>query len=69
MSLPAGDAEWRRYNQTAALAGPAENIVSTACPDCGVRFVMLATLRADGWFLRCANCDARRMGELKQVQI
>lgn len=67
MSLPQSNAEWARFNATARYAGPAENIVSTACPDCGTRFAMLAELKADGWHLRCTECDARAMGELKEL--
>lgn len=71
MSLPVGDAEWARYNKTADQAGPAENIVSTACPDCGTRFAMLAKFRAsaDGppqWRLRCVNCGSSYEGDLKE---
>jgi hypothetical protein len=67
MSQPKTPEEQARHDATASVAGPAENVVSTACPSCGVRFAMLATYKADGWHLRCTSCGQRAHGELKAV--
>lgn len=66
MSQPRTEEEWAQHDATARAAGPAENVVSTACWSCGVRFAVLATLKHDGWWhLRCTQCGKRARGELK----
>lgn len=65
MSAPRTAAERGQYARTARVAGPAENVVSTACPECGVRFAVLARYDAEGWHLRCTLCGVRFKGELK----
>jgi DNA-directed RNA polymerase subunit M/transcription elongation factor TFIIS len=73
VSLPASDAERNRYRKTEEQAGPAENVASTACPQCGTRFVLLARFRIIDpaheeppvWMLRCVNCGYAARGELK----
>jgi predicted RNA-binding Zn-ribbon protein involved in translation (DUF1610 family) len=65
MSRPVTDAESEQEQRTAARAGPAENVVSTACPECDVRFAMLAQRCATGWHLRCTECGWAGTGELK----
>jgi hypothetical protein len=74
MSLPKTDAERAQHDMTAAQAGPAENVVSTACAECDTRFACLAEFRVwntgdemPGWRLRCTVCGHVGMGELKPV--
>jgi predicted RNA-binding Zn-ribbon protein involved in translation (DUF1610 family) len=71
MSVPKTEGEIAQCKHTELQAGPAENVVSTACPECGLRFAMLATFRVTDtgddmphWRLRCVNCGAERMGLL-----
>ena len=66
VSEPRTGEEHLRAAQTQLAAGPAENLVSTACPGCGVRFAMLARLDAGGWHLRCTACRHTCDGELKE---
>lgn len=65
MSLPATSEEWKWFTVTKSCAKGAENVISTACPECNVRFVMLAYLSALGWSLRCVRCGWTGSGELK----
>jgi predicted RNA-binding Zn-ribbon protein involved in translation (DUF1610 family) len=65
MSQPRTQEEFWQYEATTAVAGLADNVVSTACPSCGIRFAMLAAYKADGWHLRCTQCGERFHGELK----
>lgn len=65
MSDPVTEEERLRCDLTGAGAGPAENIVSTACPACSTRFAMLARYNAEGWHLRCTACGWAGTGELK----
>jgi predicted RNA-binding Zn-ribbon protein involved in translation (DUF1610 family) len=65
MSQPRTVEEWKQQSATAAVAGPADNVVSTACPSCGVRFAMLASYSTRGWWLRCTLCGDAGYGELK----
>lgn len=65
MSLPETAEEREQYDAAEAVAGPAENVVSTACPVCGVRFALLARYKYDGWHLRCVPCGYQTKGELK----
>ena len=72
MSAPRTPEEWERFEQTQAHAGPAENVVSTACGNCGVRFASLAQFKCwdagetnPYWKLRCVLCGHTSRGELK----
>lgn len=65
MSLPVTDEERRQAAETTSCAGLTENLVSTACPACAVRFALLGKLDAAGWHLRCTCCDWTGNGELK----
>jgi hypothetical protein len=66
VSLPATSEEWKRFKITEACKRQeTENVVSTACPECNLRFVMLAHLDAGGWSLRCVSCGWSGNGELK----
>jgi DNA-directed RNA polymerase subunit M/transcription elongation factor TFIIS len=73
VSIPRTEGEKTRFETTRLQAGPAENVVSTACPACGVRFVMLAHYQLTNnspdvmpfWYLRCTVCGEERTGELK----
>jgi ribosomal protein S27E len=65
MSRPVTDAEREQDQRTNQAAGPAENVVSTACPGCEVRFACLVTYDRAGWHLRCTLCGWVGMGELK----
>lgn len=65
MSRPVTDAEREQEVITQQVAGPAENVVSTGCPECGTRFAILAKLDAEGWHLRCTVCGWHGDGELK----
>ena len=65
MSLPVTAEEKARHDATASAAGPADNVVSTACPQCHTRFAMLAKFKADGWHMRCTVCGGSFRGELK----
>ena len=65
MSLPRTQAEKDRFQQTRLYAGMTENVVSTACPSCAVRFAVLANLASNAWHLRCTCCGWRGIGELK----
>jgi len=67
MSEPRPGSEQERAELTLAQAGPAENLVSTGCPECKVRFAMLAALGAEDWLLRCVNCGWWGRGNLKDV--
>ena len=67
MSQPKTEFERKQFALTADAAGPAENVVSTACPECGIRFAMLARYDAEGWHLRCTLCGTLATGELKGV--
>lgn len=69
MSLPVTDEEKVSAQVTEDQAGPTENLVSTACPDCGKRFVLLAHYGVDGWTLRCTRCGLHTKGELKSVPV
>lgn len=42
MSDPKTAEEFRQRDITLAAADPGDSLVSTACPNCGVRFAMLA---------------------------
>jgi DNA-directed RNA polymerase subunit RPC12/RpoP len=66
VSLPQTATERQQLRLTEAAAAGAENTVSTACPECGTRFAMLARFNASGWHLRCTLCGCRRTGELKE---
>jgi predicted RNA-binding Zn-ribbon protein involved in translation (DUF1610 family) len=71
MSRPVTDAERAQEARTLQAAGPADNVVSTACPECGTRFAVVAKYaRTDAypdgtWNLRCTLCAWRGTGELK----
>jgi hypothetical protein len=65
VSKPVTDAERAQADKTLLQAGPSENLVSTACPVCGVRFAMLARYVVSFWYLRCTECGAERTGEPK----
>lgn len=65
MSLPVTAAERAQFLETQGQARPAENVVSTACPQCGVRFALVAHLDAGGWNLRCTLCGYSGKGSLK----
>lgn len=65
MSRPVTTAERDQEQLTATCAGLAENVVSTACPSCEVRFALLASYDAAGWHLRCTLCFWTGTGELK----
>ena len=76
MSLPKTEDELAQAQRAETQAGPAENLVSTACPECGARFAMLATFRVwdcgddmPHWRVRCVNCGAERMGLLQQPRV
>lgn len=66
MSEPRTDFEKEQALLTLDAAGPAENLVSTACPGCNIRFAMVAKYDAEGWHLRCTLCGYRCEGELKK---
>ena len=70
MSRPVTAAEWLQFGRTEQAAGPAENVVSTECPVCRVRFAMVAKYERDAsgkpvWNLRCTRCGHHVNGELK----
>lgn len=65
MSLPKNGAEWAQASKTQGCASMTENLVSTACPRCGVRFALLAHYYANCWMLRCVECLWNGPGELK----
>ena len=73
MSLPTTDAEREQAQLSQRAARPAENLVSTACPDCGTRFALLASYvmlvntqeQVPVWLLRCTVCGFKGNGELK----
>lgn len=70
MSEPVTPQEVAQAQLTLMAAGPSENLVSSACPGCQQRFVILASygLDSDGeptWFLRCTHCPFEGEGELK----
>ena len=74
MSIPRTEDEIAQAKRTELQAGPAENVVSTACVNCGMRFATLATFRVwdcgdgmPGWRLRCVNCGDTAAGELKPM--
>jgi len=59
---------------TLAFAGPAENVVSTACTHCNRRFTQLAEFKCwdagdtnPYWKLRCTHCGHRSNGSLKPI--
>ena len=71
VAVPATDAEREQEAATLRVAGRTENVVSTACPQCGVRFAVLATWGCSeegkaGWQLRCTLCPWRGKGSLKK---
>ena len=66
MSLPQTDQERAQYRAANAASGLTENVVSTACPGCRVRFALVAKFSAGGWRLRCTSCGWTGEGELKQ---
>jgi hypothetical protein len=66
VSQPRTSQELADFAITEQLAGPAENVVSTQCPHCHIRFAMLATYSRAGWHLRCTRCSHQTTGELKQ---
>jgi hypothetical protein len=65
MSLPETNKEIAQLHHTRQAAGPAENVVSTACPGCQTRFALVAALDQAGWHLRCTACGYHGDGELK----
>lgn len=70
MSAPRTEEERFQAEITLQHASLAENLVSTACPGCGVRFAMLAKWQRDenevpAWFLRCVRCGHQCKGETK----
>ena len=65
MSEPRTASEREQAEQTLAMAGQSENLVSTACPACGTRFAMLAKFYADAQLLRCTVCGWHGHGQLK----
>lgn len=65
MSRPKNGAERAQELRTLDVAGPTGNVVSTACPECGTRFALVAKLDAEGWRLRCTVCGWHGDGELK----
>lgn len=65
MSLPKTDEEVAQFYQSKQAAGPGENVVSTACPACQVRFAVVAKFTRAGWHLRCTRCSRNGKGELK----
>ena len=67
MSLPVTQEERDQLAATQAVAGFTDNVVSTACPNCGVRFAVLAKLSSDGWRLRCTLCGCTPRGELREA--
>jgi hypothetical protein len=74
MSAPRTPEEWDRHNVTLTFAGPAENVVSTACENCEQRFVQLAEFKCwdagdtnPYWKLRCTSCGHRCNGSLKPI--
>jgi hypothetical protein len=72
VSQPKTGAEQEQHDATAAVAGMSENVVSTECPECHVRFAMLAHYGhhddsgTPGWLLRCTLCGHLTGGELKK---
>jgi hypothetical protein len=74
MSAPRTPEEWARHDATQRCAGPAENVVSTACPECGIRFACLAQFKCwdagdtqPYWKLRCVLCLHTFAGSLKPI--
>jgi|HubBroStandDraft_2_1064218.scaffolds.fasta_scaffold1981209_2 hypothetical protein len=74
MSAPRTEEEWARHNSTQDQAGPAENVVSTACENCELRFTQLAEFKCwdagdtnPYWKLRCVNCGNSSKGVLKPL--
>ncbi len=67
MSQPKTEEEFRQHDATTALARPTENVVSTACWECGARFAVLASYGTRGWLLRCTLCGAASGGTLKEA--
>lgn len=70
MSDPKTEQEREQFYATLAVAGWTENVVSTACSECGTRFAMLArfghyTDGPPGWQVRCTLCSFEGGGELK----
>lgn len=65
MSLPKNDLERAQMDKTLSLRIGCENVVSTACPECGVRFALLVIHRAGVWLLRCVECGWLGDGEPK----
>lgn len=70
MSRPVTQEERSQERETQAMAGPTDNVVSTACPRCHTRFATLAHYARDEngvptWFLRCTVCGNRATGDLK----
>ena len=69
MSEPKTQGELRQAALTMGAAGPTENLVSTECPVCHIRFAMVARLAGSetgpAWKLRCTMCGAQRDGELE----
>lgn len=74
MSAPRTPAEWARHDITLNCAGQAENVVSTACPECATRFACLAQFKVwdagntqPYWKLRCTVCLHTFTGSLKPI--
>ena len=65
MSLPETDAEQEQLDKTLAARFGTENVVSTACPECGTKFAMLTRFASGDWGLRCTVCGVTAKGELK----
>ncbi len=65
MSRPETRAEIAQFRRTQQAADLDENVVSTACPACLVRFTMVARFTLAGWHLRCTRCGHQVKGELK----
>jgi hypothetical protein len=65
MGLPVTDQERKQACLTQQCAGPTENLVSTACPACNVRFALLVHFYSDVHKLRCTICGWTGNGELK----
>lgn len=74
MSAPRTAEEWERHDATQNCANMAENVVSTACPECGTRFACLAQYKCwdagdmqPYWRLRCTLCGHTCNGTLKPI--